>query len=363
MAMEAMKKKGLFPGESSQALAYDPVLSEQGVFFDAEGMAHFTFQAGEETNSFVFSTLGGEEFPLQREKDGLWRGTFRLPEGFCYLFLRMNGTEAITPWLPIGYGACRPMNYVEVPAPDGAFYGEREVPHGRIERFFYPSTVSGKTESALIYLPPGFDSNQKYPVLYLQHGHGENETGWVWQGRMNRIADNLLSEGNMVPMLIVMGCGMVQVKGRTNTSAYPRVLLHDLLPYVEAHYPVLTDREHRAMAGLSMGSIHTSMTVLPHPELFAYAGLFSGFLRHLWLKEQPHLKALEDPAALRKNYRVFFRAMGEEDEYLKEFLLDDEILKEKQVDSFERKLYPGAHEWQVWRKCLRDFLPKLFREE
>ena len=198
------------------------------------------------------------------------------------------------------------------------------------------------------------------PILYLQHGLGENETGWVHQGRINFIMDNLLAQGRVRPMRIVMGNGMVQMHGGISTSAFPRVLVQDLIPYAESAYPTMKGKWNRAVAGLSMGSMHASAASMTHPELFGYVGLFSGFLRMLWENEQPHLKALDDPEAFARNYRVFFRAMGERDEFFSVFEEDDRLLASKGVQVM-RKVYAGKHEWQVWRECARDFLPLLFQ--
>jgi enterochelin esterase-like enzyme len=140
------------------------------------------------------------------------------------------------------------------------------------------------------------------------------------------------------------------------------MLAADVIPFIERTYRVKTDKWHRAMAGLSMGSMHTSMATMTHPELFGYIGLFSGFMRFIWKDEQPHLAALDDADRFAQDYRVFFRAMGEDDQFFKWFAEDDAILEEKGVN-VTRRLYPGGHGWQVWRHCLQDFLPLIFKGE
>ena len=126
---------------------------------------------------------------------------------------------------------------------------------------------------------------------------------------------------------------------------------------------MLTDKWHRAMAGLSMGSFQTSITTLTNPDLFGYAGLFSGFLRAPWPTdaEQPHLKLLEDPAKFNETFRVFYRAMGTEDTYWEAFAKDDAFLEGKGLD-ITRETFPGGHDWTVWRRCIRSFLPRLFKD-
>ena len=145
-----------------------------------------------------------------------------------------------------------------------------------------------------MYLPATYDAAKKYPVLYLQHGYGENETGWVYQGHLLRIADQLLHKGEMQEMIVVMANGMTQKNGVAERGLLPLMLVNDLIPFIESHYPVKTDKWSRAMAGLSMGSYHTSITTLSNPELFGYAGLFSGFLRAPWADgaDEPHLKLI-----------------------------------------------------------------------
>ena len=306
----------------------------------------------------------GREHALSKAADGLWEGTVDLGRGFQYFFLKIDGSDVLSPYLPIGYGCCRPMNFLDVPVP-----GEEEwaaldgVPHGAVTRHYYPSSVTGKLEICLVYTPANYDPAKKYPVLYLQHGYGENETGWVYQGRVGRIADRLLHEGKMKEMLIVMGNGMTQAENAAEgRMLFPEVILKDLIPFIEARYPVLADKWHRAMAGLSMGSFQTSVVTLSNPALFGYAGLFSGFLR--FPREgvsNDHVALLNDKDQFQAAFRVFYRAMGTEDQYFSAFADDDKFIEGKGVD-MTRRTFPGGHDWGVWRRCIHDFLPMLFRD-
>ena len=308
----------------------------------------------------------GAMHPLARVSDDMWEGDVNLGRGFQYFFLKIDGCDVLSPYLPIGYGCCRPMNFLDVPVPgEDQWSGLEGIPHGAVTRHYFPSSVTRKHEVCLVYTPPAFDAAKRYPVLYLQHGYGENETGWIYQGRAGRIADRLLYEGRMAEMLIVMGNGMTSGRdgGREQgRMLFPEVLLRDLIPFIEARYPVLQDKWHRAMAGLSMGSFQTSLTTLTHPDLFGYAGLFSGFLRSP--REgfpNEHLALLDSPDRFHAAFRVFFRAMGTGDQFFSAFLKDDEVIAEKGV-SMLRRTYPGGHDWGVWRRCIHDFLPRLFRE-
>lgn len=332
----------------------------QGFAILEDGRVHFSILApgAHEVRIDRFGTL----FPLTAKEGGYWEGDIDLGRGFKYFFLKIDGADVLNPYLPIGFGCCRPMNFVDVPTEDLQGCDETDgVPHGGVTRWLYPSSVTGKQEVCLVYTPANWNPAKAYPVLYLQHGYGENETGWVYQGHLARIADRLIADGRMTEMLIVMGYGMIQ-GGQGHGMVFPQVLLADLIPFIESKYNVLTDKWHRAMAGLSMGSFQTSLTVLQHPELFGYAGLFSGFLRAPWSEgnDQPHLKLLQDPAAFRSAFRLFYRAMGTEDNFFHRFLEEDELVKPLEAD-IVRETFPGEHDWTVWRRCIVSFLPRLFR--
>ncbi|MBR0463917.1 MAG: enterochelin esterase [Clostridia bacterium] len=305
----------------------------------------------------------GSVFPLTRADGGMWEGQVDLGRGFKYFFLKIDGADVLSPYLPIGYGCCRPMNFVDVPVPGEDWDRLADVPHGAVARRWYPSEVTGKMESCLVYTPAGFDQAKKYPVLYLQHGYGENETGWVYQGHVARIADLLLSEGRMREMIIVIGNGMAQMPGADRLKrAFPELIVRDLIPYIEANYPVLTDKWHRAMAGLSMGSYQTSVVTMTHPDMFAYAGVFSGFVTSPRAGgEEPHLAILNDPSAFNASFRVFYRAMGTEDNFFDRFVSEDALFEGKPLKAL-RRTFPGGHDWSVWRRCIHDFLPMLFKD-
>lgn len=348
------------------ALAYDPLIGEpdrdgvQGVEYLPDGRVHVRLIApnAQKVELDQFGTM----YPLEKAADGAWEATIDLGTGFKYFFLKIDGADVLSPYLPIGYGCCRPMNFFDIPVPGERFDEMRDIPHGAVTRRYFMSSVTGKMESCLVYTPPAYTASKRYPVLYLQHGYGENETGWVYQGHLLRITDLLLHEGKVAEMVIVMGNGMAQKDLQTERTLFTSLLISDLIPYIERHYAVRTDKWSRAMAGLSMGSYQTSIVTLTNPELFGYAGLFSGFLRAPWgAPDEPHLKTLSDPAAFGRHFRVFFRAMGTEDTFWDRFAEDDLYLADKHLP-ITRKTYPGGHDWTVWRKCIADFLPMLFKE-
>ena len=349
------------------SVSFDPYFGEpdrdgdQGAEILPDGRVRFRIIAPD-AQSVVIDRFGAVS-PLSRMEDGAWEGTFDLGRGFIYFFLKIDGADVLCPYLPIGYGCCRPMNFVDVPVDDMEGWDDIQgIGHGAVTRHYYPSTVTGKHEICLVYTPPEFDTSKKYPVLYLQHGYGENETGWVYQGHVGRIADRLLADGAMKEMIIVMGNGMVKKDGQGERMLYPRILVEDLIPFIEARYPVIADKWHRAMAGLSMGSYQTSLTTLSHPELFGYAGLFSGFLKAPWPTEMPekHLGMLDRAEEFNEAFRVFYRAMGTEDQFWESFEKDDLFLDGRGLN-ITREEFPGGHDWTVWRRCIRSFLPRLFQ--
>ena len=350
------------------AVSFDPYFGEpnrdgeQGYELLPDGRVRFRLLAPGARK--VVLDQFGTQFPLSRGADGAWEGDVDLGRGFKYFFLKIDGADVLSPYLPIGYGCCRPMNFVDVPVPGEDWDALGDIPHGAVTRRVFPSAYTGKTEVCLVYTPPAFDPSRKYPVLYLQHGYGENEIGWVYQGHVGRIADRLLHEGRMAEMLIVMGNGMTQTAGGAPVfDAFTHVLVQDLIPFIESQYPVLTDKWHRAMAGLSMGSYQTSLVTLTHPEMFGWAGLFSGFLRSPWGGEdEPHLALLRDGERFNASFKLFYRAMGTEDQFFDRFAGDDAMLAGLPARIL-RRTFPGGHDWSVWRRCIHDFLPMLFAED
>ena len=352
------------------ALSFDPIFGEpnrdgnQGYEILPDGRVTMRIIAPNAKE--VLIDQFGKTQAFEKKEDGYWEGTFDMGRGFQYFFLKIDGADVLNPYLPIGYGCCRPMNFMDIPVEDITWDGLTDIPHGAVTRHYVKSSVTGKFEICLVYTPPKYDANKKYPVLYLQHGYGENEIGWTFQGHVGRIADQLLDKGEMKEMLIVMCCGMTQLMEPAEKSPMTRmvfldVFLKDIIPYIESRYNVLTDKWNRAMAGLSMGSFQTSITTLSNPDLFGYAGLFSGFLRAPWGNmPQPWLEILDDAEKFKATYRVFYRAMGTEDQYFNAFDADDAFLADKNLNMI-RSTYPGGHDWTVWRRCIHEFLPLIFR--
>lgn len=319
-----------------------------------------------------------DHYDLVRGEDGLWSVELESGDsGFIPILFRVDGTEVLNPLAPVGYGSSRPINYVDVPQEGVDFILCQDVPHGTVTQDYYYAKSLGLMKSCLVYTPPKYmlGGDETYPVLYLQHGHGENEKCWIHQGRANFIFDNLIAQGKMVPCVVVMNNGMVQRERDglrvLETNAISKLLLEDCIPFIESHYRVKTDKWNRAMAGLSMGSMQTSMVTLGNPDLFAYAGVFSGFVAALKIgqsiPDSSYLKELDDKEKFVKDFKVFFRACGDGDTLALPRFDEDRAMFAKKGLSPEgcpvhiEKIYHGEHEWNVWRMCLRDFAQLLFR--
>jgi enterochelin esterase family protein len=322
--------------------------------------------------------IEGENCACERGEDGIWRTAYPFTGGYHYVQLVLDGTEVLSPYLPIGYGYSRPHNYVVTPDANADSYTLRDVPHGKQFRDYYYSTATGEMESCMIYLPAEYEQNpdKTYPVLYLQHGHGENETGWGTAGKVPFILDNLIADGKSVPFVVVMNNGMVQIRenGRrfVDHRLFEDLLLKDIIPYIESKFRVGGSKKLRAMAGLSMGSMQTSFIGLTHPDLFSSLGIFSGFLHDIvqgtnmdMVKRSPsaneHLALFEDPERFDREFDVFFRAVGDHDPFIDNFLEDDKICEKAGIRQV-RNIYTGSHDWNVWRECIRDFATLIFKD-
>ena len=256
---------------------------------NSQGYVRFKIAAPQAQNVKVSLGLGGRGgTALTKADDGSWVGTTEGPmdEGFHYYHLNVDGGTFNDPGAQNFYGSIRWESGIEIPAHDADFYAVKDVPHGRVEQILFASPSTGTQRRAFVYTPPGYDQNQRtrYPVLYLQHGWGEDETAWFNQGHANLIMDNLIAEGKTRPFIIVVTYGMTNdIKpgspgGLAAFDIHPfqTVLVNELIPYVDGHFRTLSDQRHRAMAGLSMGGFETKLITTANLDKFGYIGLFSG---------------------------------------------------------------------------------------
>jgi enterochelin esterase-like enzyme len=328
---------------------------------------------------------------MARAEDGLWYATTPpLVPGFHYYSFDVDGANVADPSSHTFFGVSREYSGIEVPEAGVDFYQPKDVPHGDVRIRWYLSRVTGEWRRLFVYTPPDYDTNptRRYPVLYLQHGSGEDETGWMIQGRASFILDNLIAAGKAQPMILVSGNGYASVGGKSrlpasatdldravpkvggypaDASGYQDVMLKDVIPLIDSTYRTIADREQRAMAGLSMGGNQTCQLTLRNLDKFAWIGAFSGTGNGLSTAPIDPKTFIEgvfaDGPAFNAKVKLLWVGMGTEEPnpfpgaigaFRK--MLDDAGVKYVYFES------PGtAHEWLTWRRDLNDFAPRLFR--
>ncbi|HEY2573155.1 MAG TPA: alpha/beta hydrolase-fold protein [Verrucomicrobiaceae bacterium] len=300
---------------------------------------------------------------LARGEDGVWSVTVGplAPELYQYSYM-IDGIHLAEPSLAYYQASGAPgRSLLEVPGNPPLLHQWRDVPHGVVRSQSYWSKPLNKLRHVTVITPPGYDQNtgERYPVLYLLHGSGDREFGWVADGRANLILDNLIAEKKCQPMIIVMPDGHPVPPGTVGmTEAFPmfeKDLLDALIPFIGQNYRVLADAPHRALAGLSMGGFQTSYIGLNHLDQFAWLGCFSG------VAPQENVQAaLDAPAKINAALRLFWIGVGRDDDITRNRSESMHEQLQKLGVKHEFQLTDGRHEWIVWRKYLADFLPKLF---
>jgi enterochelin esterase-like enzyme len=349
-------------------------------------------------------SLGGRGgTTLTKGEDGVWTGTTAGPldEGFHYYRLTVDGGTFNDPGTLNFYGSTRWESGIEIPAHDQDFYALKDVPHGRVQQILFPSKSTNTSRRAFVYTPPDYDKDQtkRYPVLYLQHGWGEDETAWSNQGRVNLIMDNLIAEGKATPFIIVMTYGMTNEgpgpggRGRRggggaggrgdptpggaapasapttaparagarrggglanfNVGPFQTVLVDELIPYVDANFRTLSDQPHRAMAGLSMGGMETKSITLKNLDKFSYIGLFSG--------GTITPADVEATVGFRESVKLVFCSCGSR-ENAAGIRSNHEALNQIGIKNSSYVSPDTAHEFLTWRRSMREFAPLLFRQ-
>jgi enterochelin esterase-like enzyme len=332
--------------------------------------------------------------PLTKGEDGFWTGTTKqLDPGFHYYTLKINGVDVADPASEAFFGAGKVMSGMEIPEEGVDFYNVKKVPHGDVRSFWYFAASTGEHRHAYIYTPPGYDNDikKRYPVLYLQHGMGEDRRAWSNQGRTNFILDNLIAEGKAKPMIIVMEDGGIAAgmgggsrrapgqgaQGSVQAPAqgagqgpggmasfwdgFGKVIIADLIPTIDASFRTLTDRENRAMAGLSLGGTQTYQITQANLDKFANIGIFSAPFGFPGV-ETGYNGLLAKPAEFNKQVKVFYISMGS-----KEGPNTGRTIHESLDKAGINNVYfeaPGtAHEFQTWRKSLYGFAQLLFQNK
>ncbi len=315
--------------------------------------------------------MGAKEYNFENNGDGRWTLTTNLCRpGLHYFEISIDGAKVAYPNSSAYFGWAKWTSMIEIPDDRLDFYLPKNVPHGEVRLHFYYSKTTQATRKCLVYTPPGYDKavNEKYPVLYLQHGSGESEMGWTMQGKANFIMDNLIAEGKARPFIIVMDNGYAPRPGaenqytpRGNDNLFADLVTKELIPMIDAGYRTLSDQKNRAIAGLSMGGGQAVRIGFDHPELFGTVGTFSGMGMGTVFNVETAMNGIfKDVAEFNHTYRLFFIGCGTLEPAYPNMKANYESLKEHGIHTaFSGPV--GSHEWQVWRVHLYDFAQKAFK--
>ncbi len=334
--------------------------------------------------------ISAVKYDLVKDDQGVWTGeSAPQDEGFHYYQLWIDGAAVPDPGSLYFYGASRWGSGIEIPAKDQDFYALKNVPHGQVREIPYFSKSNNSMRRCFVYTPPGYDQDltTRYPVLYLQHGGGEDETGWSNQGRANLIMDNLIAEGKATPFIIVMdnGSWAMPNRPRPNPQAGPgqqarpapgerpagpwppagwadgfkKTLLEDIIPMIDANFRTLADQPHRAMAGLSMGGMQTRAITLANPEVFSHVGMFSG--------GSYSLEDVNNAPGFKEKVKFLFVSFGSRElenrrpGFGGDPQANTEALKKAGMNTHFYVSPLTAHEWQSWRRSLYEFAQRIFK--
>jgi enterochelin esterase-like enzyme len=311
----------------------------------------------------------GKKYPMTKNSAGVWEVTTdSLSEGFHYYSLTIDGVAVADPSSETFYGMGRMASGIEVPFPGEGYYAIKDVPHGeiRIKRYF--STVINSWRQFYMYTPPGYNENtaQKYPVLYILHGGGEDERGWATQGKTDLILDNLIAEGKAEPMIVIMPDGNIPQNafGEEVLQLFEKELIQSLIPFVEKNYRIKSEAKYRALAGLSMGGLQTLYAGVHNTNLFSYLGVFSsGWIQPMQkdLADSQYRFMKENANTINSNLKLFWIAMGgKEDIAYNNCQLMISKFGEMNIQ-YKYSEYPGGHTWPVWRNNLFNFSQLLFK--
>jgi enterochelin esterase family protein len=358
---------------------------------DAAGRVQIRIKAPD-ANKVRLNFWSGPKVDMEKQADGFWTiTTAPLVPGLHYYVINVDGADASDPGSKAFYGGNRYVSAVEIPEPGSTYYSIQNVPQGQVRDVWYESKVTGSWRHAMVYLPPEYEAQPKkrYPVLYLQHGGGEDETGWIRQGRANFILDNLIAAGEAKPMIIVMAYGYARRAGvpapavtgpaagspqaaqarSEMANTFEDDVTQALIPFVDKTYRTLADRDNRAMAGLSMGGFQTFHITTKNLDLFSHIGGFSGIGGMLedrkWDFKTDFNGVFADPAEFAKKVHLLYFGVGtaEAERFTVRIRGLHAALKEAGVAHVYWESPGTDHEWQTWRRNLKDFASRLFKKK
>lgn len=353
---------------------------------NADGSVEFRVKADGAKKVKLLMELGQATYKMVKGEDGYWGVTTKpLLPGFHYYAVSVDGFDSNDPGSRVFFAARKEVSGLEVPGPESDFFAVKDLPHGTVRTEWYFSKTTNHTRRIFVYTPPGYDQGSlRYPVLYLQHGYGEDEAGWSEQGHENFILDNLIAAHKAEPMIIVNENGMTGVHfqppppPRPSSSPAPppsravaqffmderygaldAVISADLISYIDGHFRTIPDRNHRALAGLSMGGAQALRIGLNHLDQFAYLGVFSPAIT-IKNTTTDYDGILTDAAKINQKLHLLWIGIGTDDFLHEPVKESHEKLQESGIDHVWVES-SGAHVWTVWRKYLADFAPRLFQ--
>lgn len=317
--------------------------------------------------------LGGTKYDMVKDEKGIWTGVSEpQDEGFHYYQLNIDGASVPDPGTVYFYGAGRLGSAIEIPAADQEFFAMKDVPHGLVSENIYFSKLTNSFRRCFVYTPANYneDSKTRFPVLYLQHGSFEDETGWAVQGKANLILDNLIASEKANPMIVVMDNGYAYKPQNNSTrpeSIFEEVVINEIIPMIDSKFRTIANREHRAIAGLSMGANQTMRIMMNNLDTFSYYGGFSGTSNY------PSTDAIDvntfldgkfkEGNALNKKIKLFWLGLGTKEPIpfpasvgAFRTMLEQQGIRYAYYESPET-----AHEWLTWRRCLNQFVTQLFK--
>jgi enterochelin esterase-like enzyme len=350
-----------------QGVKYPQIFPDNTVFFRVKAP---------EAKSVQIDLL--KKYPMTKDTGGYWTVTTDpIALGFHYYSLIIDGVAVVDPSSQTFYGMGRMASGIDIPDPEGDFYTIKDVPHGEVRSVNYYSNITKAWRRANVYTPPGYDAqtDKRYPVLYLQHGSGEDETGWPTQGKMNFILDNLIAAKKATPMIVVMDRGYATDPTKpavANTrgpgmagNVFSDVLVKEIIPMVDEKFRTLTDRDHRAMAGLSMGGFQTFQTTMTNLDKFAYVGGFSGaaFMQPGTDMTKMYNGVFADANAFNQKVKVLYLSVGTDEPARMQTIVKGfhEALEKAGIKQVFYESPGTAHEWQSWRRSLNQFASLIFK--
>ncbi|MFY9153579.1 MAG: alpha/beta hydrolase-fold protein [Prolixibacteraceae bacterium] len=320
--------------------------------------------------------LGGVKYNMVKDATGMWTGeSAPQDEGFHYYQLNIDGASVPDPGTQYFYGAGRWGSGIEIPSSDQDFFALKDVPHGLVSENIYFSKITNSFRRCFVYTPAGYEQNtqSRYPVLYLQHGSFEDETGWAAQGKANLILDNLIAAGKAKPMIVVMDNGYANKQQDASNSktrpvsVFEEVMINEIIPMTDTKFRTIADREHRAIAGLSMGANQTMRIIMNNLDKFASYGGFSGTSNYPASDEIDPEKFLDgkfkDGKTLNKQLNVFWLGLGtkEPNPFPGSVGAFRKMLEKQGINYVYYESPDTAHEWLTWRRDLNEFAPLLFK--